>query len=206
LAAETIRAILEYVGPHPLFLQVAGYRALAAGHLPPAQIESDLEQHLTYYWSNLDTEAQYALAALPLLDSQNPPPAVSRLAANGLLHNGRYLGRLLETFARRQTVSGLLQGGPFLLDLRRSLAAARGAPVHLTPTEFAALRLFLERPGQIITAEELEAALWPGESSPDPERARGVIKKLRAALGEAGEAIANRRGQGWLLVNEPAAV
>lgn len=94
---------------------------------------------------------------------------------------------------------GCGSAGPFLLDTRRNLAAAGGALVHLTPTEFAALRLFLERPGQVLTPEDLEAALWPGEVSPDPERARGVIKKLLSALGQAGEAIVNRRGQGWVL-------
>ena len=83
--------------------------------------------------------------------------------------------------------------------MHRGLAAVCGKPVHLTPTEFAALRLFLGRPGQIVTPEDMESALWPGEIAPDPERARGVVKKLRAALGPAGKAIVNSRGQGYLL-------
>ncbi len=86
------------------------------------------------------------------------------------------------------------------MDVRRGLVAVYGKQVHLTPTEFAALKLFLERPGQVLAPEDIESVLWPGEYAPDPERARGVVKKLRAALGPAGDAIANRRGQGYLLV------
>ena len=63
----------------------------------------------------------------------------------------------------------------------------------------AALRLFLQRPGELLTLDAIEAALWPGEAVADPERARGVVKKLRAALGPSGEAIVNRRGQGYIL-------
>jgi hypothetical protein len=203
---DVVSFILGLVGPHPLFLQVAGYRAFAVGQSSNdvrAQVQADLEQHLAYYWSNLTREAQYTLAALPLFDKESRPPAGAQLAAAGLVHNGHYLGTVLEDFVRRQQVEGLLQGGPFLLDTRRGLAAARDTVVHLTPTEFAALKLFLERPGQIITLADIEATLWPGEIAPDPERARGVIKKLRAALGGAGEAIVNRRGQGWLLAFDP---
>jgi len=217
-APRTIEFLIGLAGPHPLFLQIAGYRAFAVaqeGLLPDAeasivraQVLTDLDQHLTYYWNSLDPEAQYTLAALPLLDRGSRTPALERLATAGLLRKTSaisepaavaYLGSALEEFVRRQKVDGLLQSGPFILDTRRGLAVARGEAVHLTPTEFAALRLFLEHAGQMLTAEEIEAALWPGESSPDTERARGAVKKLRAALGPAGEAIVNRRGQGWLL-------
>lgn len=202
-----LAAILAFAGPHPLFLQVTAYRAFtmaddsataqAALH---AAVQTDLEQHLRYYWQTLDAEAQYTLAALPLINAEAHPPAVERLTSAGLLYQGNYLGQVLENFVRQQSVEGLLQGGPFLLDLRRGLVAVHGQRVHLTPTEFAALRLFLEHPGEMLPPETIEAALWPGEITTDPERARNVVKKLRAALGPGGEAIVNRRGQGYLLV------
>jgi transcriptional regulator with XRE-family HTH domain len=210
-APDTLAFLLELAGPHPLFLQVAGYRAFAAleggqGDLDAAariavrtQTIADLEPHLRYYWSSLDPEAQYTLATLPLLPKESRSPSVDRLNTAGLLREGAYLGGALEAFVRYQQVAGLLQGGPFLIDMRSGLAAAHDAPVHLTPTEFAALKLFLEHPGQLLTPEVIEAALWPGDIASDPERARGVVKKLRAALGPAGEAIVNRRGQGYLL-------
>ena len=210
---ETAAMILALAGPHPLFLQVAAYRtfsALGGQAARPlaselvagirAQVLADLEPHLNYYWDNLDPEAQYTLAALPLLERDVRTEALTRLDKAGLLRaGGDYLGQALEEFVRRQKVTGLLQAGPFLIDTRRGLAAVAGQQVHLTPTEYAALRLFLEHPGQVLTPEAIETALWPGEMSPDPERARGVVKKLRGALGAAGETIVNRRGQGYLL-------
>jgi transcriptional regulator with XRE-family HTH domain len=203
--------LLGLAGPHPLFLQVAGYRAFAAfgdrrGDLDAeayarvrAETLADLEPHLRYYWSSLDSEAQYTLAALPLLPKEGRAAPIEHLNAAGLLRGQTYLGGVLEDFVRRQTVDGLLQGGPFIVDLRRGQVAVRDGQVHLTATEFAALKLLLEHPGRLLTAEEIESALWPGEIASDPERARGVVKKLRAALGPAGEAIVNRRGQGYLL-------
>jgi transcriptional regulator with XRE-family HTH domain len=210
-APDTLAYLLDLAGPHPLFLQVAGYRAFALedgqGALDAeararvrSQTLADLEPHLRYYWSSLDSEAQHALAALPLLPKEGRSPTIEHLAAAGLLRGSAYLGGALEEHVRRQKIDGLLQGGPFIVDLRRGQAAVRDGVVHLTPTEFAALKLFLERPGQLLTPEEIEAALWPGEIAPDPERARGIVKKLRAALGPAGEAIVNRRGQGYLLL------
>jgi conflict system STAND superfamily ATPase len=207
----TVAKLLKLAGSHPLFLQVTGYRAYAAlpdggGELTPeswsavrAQSLADLEPHLSYYWSNLDAASQHALAALPLLAREGRSPLLAGLEAAALIRGGAYLSDALETFVRRQPVDGLLQGGSFLLDMLGGQALARGAPLHLTPTELAALRLFLEHPGQLLTPEAIEAALWPDEFAPDPERARGVVKKLRAALGPDGEAIVNRRGQGYLL-------
>ncbi len=212
-APGTIDFLLDLAGPHPLFLQVAGYRAFAAiagegrqGTLSPearsvvrAQTLADLAPHLQYYWSSLDPEARYTLAALPLYGLEGRSSAVEQLRAAGLLRGRTYLGGVLEAFVRRQQVDGLLQAGGVILDVHRGLAAVCGTPMHLTPTEFAALRLFLGRRGQIVTLEAIEAALWPDEIAPDPERARGVVKKLRAALGPAGKAIVNSRGQGYLL-------
>jgi hypothetical protein len=203
-----IDRILALAGPHPLFLQVVGFRAFESadpkGEIPDAEwglirqrCLADLEPHLQYYWSELGPDERYALAALPLAAGE-----VSSLAETGLVRDGQYIGSVLEQFVRRQKVDGLLQGGPFLIDLRRSLATVDGQPVHLTPTEFALLKIFLESPSRVLTPQEIETALWPGEQILDPERARGVVKKLRNALGKTGELLVNRRGQGYLLALE----
>jgi hypothetical protein len=203
---QALGPVLELSGPHPLFLQVAGYRAFEAadeaGALPADTLPqirrrtlADLEPHLQYYWNELDEEERYSLAALPLIGRES-----LSLVEAGLILNGGYMGTILEQFVRRQSVPGLLQGGPFLIDLRRSQATVHGKPVHLTPTEFSLLQVFLERPGRMLSPQEIESALWPEESILDPERARGVVKKLRNALGDAGEMLVNRRGQGYLLI------
>jgi hypothetical protein len=203
---QVLDSILALSGPHPLFLQVAGYRVYEAadggGGLPAEAFTdirhrtlADLEPHLQYYWNELEEEERYCLAALPMTGGES-----LSLVETGLVRNGKYIGSVLEQFVRRQRVPGLLQGGPFLIDLRRSQATVNGDPIHLTPTEFSLLKVFLEKPGRIMTPQEIETALWPEENILDPERARGVVKKLRNALGKAGELLVNRRGQGYLLV------
>jgi hypothetical protein len=205
---RTVDRILVLAGSHPLFLQVAGFRAFESadlrGEIPDAEWEpirkqllSDLEPHLEYYWNELEPEERYSLAALPMAGGE-----ASSLVEAGLVRNGRYIGSILEQFVHRQKVAGLLLGGPFLIDLHRNQATVSGQPVHLTPTEFSLLKIFLESPGRVLTPQEIETALWPGERILDPERARGVVKKLRNALGEAGGLLVNRRGQGYLLALE----
>ena len=211
-AASLRDQLQQLAGPHPLFLQLAGYHAFAA--LEPdgggvlaetawqaarAQIELDIEPHLRYYWSHLSEDERYTLACMGVLSPELHPAALDRLQAEALLQGRRYAGTALERFVRRQVISGVLQAGPIVLDTRRGSVAAAGVPVSLTPTELAALRLFIEWRGELLTPEAIEAALWPGEFATDPERVRGVVKKLRAALGTAGDLIVNRRGQGYLL-------
>lgn len=206
---NTIDFLLDLVGPHPLFVQVGAYYAFSAQRHGLLSDEArrrvreralaELEGHFMYYWRTLSSQEQYALAALPLTGLIGHSPAVRRLRELGLVDSEGYLGLALRDFVQRQHVEGLLHGGPFIMDVHRRLLSVNGQDLHLTPTEFAALRLFLQSPGQLITPEEIEAALWPADIAPDPERARGVVKKLRAALGSAGERILNRRGQGYVL-------
>ncbi len=206
---DTVDFLLELVGPHPLFLQVAGYFALEqqkngalspdAGSVVKERTLEELEGHLEYYWHDLSAEEQYTLAALPLTAFEGYSPVIARLHDSGLLYENRYLGSTLEVFVARQNVAGLLRHGPFVMDVRRCLLSVNGLLVHLTPTEFAALRLLMQNPGRLVTPEDIEANLWPGEIAPDPERARGIMKKLRIALGDAGEAVVTQRGQGYTL-------
>ncbi len=206
---DTIAFLLELVGPHPHFLQVAGFHAIAVqrkGALTAeerlevrARTLQELEGHLEYYWRDLSPEEQYTLAALPITAFDVHSPAIARLSDCGLLCDHEYLGSALAEFVARQSVEGILRHQRFLMDERRRLLTIDGQLVHLTPTEFAALRLLLQNPGRLVTPEEIEAALWPGEIAPDPERARGLVKKLRIALGEAGEALVTQRGQGYSL-------
>lgn len=204
-SAETLDWLWALAGPHPLFAQVAGYRAFAAypcltlaeRAAALALIEADLEPHCAYYWSRQDEAARYTLATLA--SGHADPATLADLQTAALVHGTGYVNTIWQMFVRRQRVPQVWHAGPLLVDARRNIVSVHGQIVHLTPTEFAALRLFVEQRGRALTAEALEAALWPGEVVADPERARGVVKKLRAALGEAGELVVNRRGLGWLI-------
>lgn len=208
--ADTIDFLLELVGPHPHFLQVAGYHAFElqsngvlssnASAAVKERTMKELEGHLEYYWRNLSAEEQYTLATLPQIDFESYSPIIAHLFDYGLLYKDNYLGSGLKQFVAQQNVPGLLCHGPFVMDERRRLLTVGGKLVHLTPTEFAALRLLLQNPGRLLTPEDIEANLWPDEIAPDPERARGIMKKLRSTLGEAGEALVTQRGQGYSLV------
>jgi hypothetical protein len=209
-AEATIDFLLELCGPHPHFLQVAAYYAfglqkdgsLSADSRTAVREQSaqEMEGHLLYYWRDLSADEQYALATLHRIQMDGYSPAIERLAEIGFLHEKNYLGSLVQAFVSRQNVSGLLRHGPFLMDERCRLLTVDGRLVHLTPTEFSALRLLLQNPGKLLTPEDIEASLWPDEIAPDPERARGIMKKLRSALGEPGEAIVTQRGQGYSLM------
>jgi hypothetical protein len=207
---DTIAFLLELVGPHPHFLQVAGYHAFGLQHKgalsPDARSAvkertfEELEGHLEYYWRDLSAEEQYTLVTLPLTAFEGYSATIARLTDSGLLYENKYLGSVLQVFVARQSVAGVLRHGPFVMDERRRLLLVDGKPVHLTPTEFAAMHLLLQNPGRLLTPEDIEANLWPDEIAPDPERARGIMKKLRTALGDAGEAVVTQRGQGYSLV------
>lgn len=207
---DTISFLLDLVGPHPHFLQVASYNAFqlqdqgALSSSSRAEVRErtleELSGHLEYYWRDLSEEEQYTLATLPLTTFESYSPSIYRLTESGLLNENKCLGSVLQIFVARQSVVGILRHGSFVMDERRRLLTVDGKLVHITPTEFAALRLLLQNPGRLLTPEDIELNLWPDEIAPDPERARGIMKKLRTALGDAGEAIVTQRGQGYSLV------
>jgi TolB-like protein/tetratricopeptide (TPR) repeat protein len=92
--------------------------------------------------------------------------------------------------------SNLLRFGTFELDVRsrelRNLEARRqGVPgdgaacVRLQEQPLEILRLMLQRPGEVITRDELRRRLWPEGTFVDFEHSlNAAIKRLRAALGD----------------------
>src|SRR5688500_11910447 len=78
--------------------------------------------------------------------------------------------------------------GAFELDVRlRELrqGARRGRPQE-QPCEI--LRLMLERPGDVVTREQLRQRLWPAGTYVDFEHSlNAAVKRLRAALGDDAE-------------------
>src|SRR5215472_390320 len=50
------------------------------------------------------------------------------------------------------------------------------------------LGLLLERPGEVVTREELQKRLWPADTFVDFEHSlNAAIKRLRAALGDSAD-------------------
>src|SRR5918992_1750554 len=81
-----------------------------------------------------------------------------------------------------------LRFGAFELDVRARELRTGGTRIRLQEQPFEILRLMLERPGDVVTREELRARLWPDGTFVDFEHSlNAAVKRLRAALGDDAE-------------------
>jgi TolB-like protein/tetratricopeptide (TPR) repeat protein len=79
----------------------------------------------------------------------------------------------------------ILRFGLFELDVRSRELRKAGVSVRLQEQPLEILRLMLERPGELITRDELRQRLWPEGTFVDFEHSlNAAIKRLRAALGD----------------------
>jgi Tol biopolymer transport system component/DNA-binding winged helix-turn-helix (wHTH) protein len=79
--------------------------------------------------------------------------------------------------------------GPFAADLSSGELRKYGAPVRLGGQPAQILRTLLEKPGEIVTREELRRRLWADDTFVEFDNGlNNALKKLRSALGDsAGE-------------------
>jgi len=81
-----------------------------------------------------------------------------------------------------------LRFGSFELDLRARELRNGSTRVRLQEQPFEILRLMLERPGDVVTRDELRQRLWPSGTFVDFEHSlNAAIKRLRATLGDDAE-------------------
>jgi DNA-binding winged helix-turn-helix (wHTH) protein len=81
--------------------------------------------------------------------------------------------------------SSIVRFGEFEVDLRAGELYKAGRKIKLQIQPFHALTLLLERPGEVVTREEFEKRLWPGDTFVDFDHSLNTaIKKLRQALGD----------------------
>src|SRR5215211_6211014 len=75
--------------------------------------------------------------------------------------------------------------GSFELDVRSRELRNGDTRIRLQDQPFEILRLMLERPGDVVTREELCQRLWPNGTFVDFEHSlNAAVKRLRAALGD----------------------
>jgi DNA-binding winged helix-turn-helix (wHTH) protein len=78
--------------------------------------------------------------------------------------------------------------GFFEVDTRSGELRRQGSKVNLQEQPFQVLVLLLERPGQVVTRDELSKKLWPENTYVDSERGLNkAINKIRAALRDDAE-------------------
>ena len=81
-----------------------------------------------------------------------------------------------------------LRFGAFELDMRLRELRKGTTRVRLQDQPFEILRIMLERPGDVVTREQLRQRLWPDGTYVDFEHSlNAAVKRLRAALGDDAE-------------------
>ncbi len=110
----------------------------------------------------------------------------------------------LDVIQRRRFTrqSPEITAGLLTLDLLHHEATLVDAPVKLTPTEFALLKVLAEHAGRIVTQNQIIRQVWAGQSSDASEGLRVHINHLRKKLGETGPRIVNEPGIGYRLEAE----
>jgi TolB-like protein/DNA-binding winged helix-turn-helix (wHTH) protein/Tfp pilus assembly protein PilF len=82
----------------------------------------------------------------------------------------------------------IVRFGTFEADFRAAELRKNGLRVRLQEQPFRILQLLLERPGQVVTRDELRQRLWPaGVFVAVDQSLNNAVKKLRAALGDPAE-------------------
>ena len=103
---------------------------------------------------------------VPMQAQYDPASAMS-----GLLSSGRYI-RL----------------GPFQIDQQRQEITKNGEKLKLQGKVYRVLMTLLEKPGEVVTREELRQRLWPAETYVNYDaNVNTTVNKLRLALGDSSE-------------------
>lgn len=84
--------------------------------------------------------------------------------------------------------AGRVRFGAFEADLRSGELRKHGMKIKLQDQPFQILAMLLERPGEIVTREELRRKLWSADTFVDFDVGlNAAIKRLRDALGDSAE-------------------
>ena len=82
----------------------------------------------------------------------------------------------------------LVRFGAFELDLRTGELRKGGVRINLPDQPFQVLKTLLDRPGELVTRDELRQRLWSAETFVDFERGlNAAVRRLRDALGDSAD-------------------
>src|ERR1700747_3100453 len=84
--------------------------------------------------------------------------------------------------------SGILRFATFEVDLRAGELRKQGKRIKVQEQPFHVLTVLLERPGEVVTREELRSQNWPPDTFVDFDNSLNTaINKLREALGDSAD-------------------
>jgi DNA-binding winged helix-turn-helix (wHTH) protein/Tfp pilus assembly protein PilF len=98
----------------------------------------------------------------------------------------------------------IIRFGIFEADFRAGELRRSGRRIRIQDLPFRALQVLLEKPGEVISREDLRVALWPPDVFVDFDRAiSSTIKRLRDTMGDSAEnpifiETLERRGYRWI--------
>ena len=85
-------------------------------------------------------------------------------------------------------LNGSVRFGAFQLDLRTGELRKAGSRINLPEQPYQVLKALLDRPGDLVTREELRQRLWPAETFVDFEHGlNAAVRRLRDALGDSAD-------------------
>jgi DNA-binding winged helix-turn-helix (wHTH) protein len=88
----------------------------------------------------------------------------------------------------RRASQAVRRFGSFELDLDAERLLKGGRTIRIQPQPFKLLSLLTNRPGVLVTREEIQAALWAGDTFVDFDQGVNfAIKQVRDALGDSAE-------------------
>jgi cholera toxin transcriptional activator len=80
---------------------------------------------------------------------------------------------------------GAIRFGVFEVDLRAGELRKQGVKIKLQDQPFQLLQILLERPGEVVTRNEIQRRIWPPDTFVDFEGGvNNAVKRLREALGD----------------------
>jgi DNA-binding winged helix-turn-helix (wHTH) protein len=85
--------------------------------------------------------------------------------------------------------SRIIRFSTFELNLQTAELRQQGQKIKLQEQPFQVLAALLERPGEVVTREQLRSKLWPADTFVDFDHSlNAAIRRLRDALGDSAEA------------------
>jgi TolB-like protein/DNA-binding winged helix-turn-helix (wHTH) protein/Tfp pilus assembly protein PilF len=84
--------------------------------------------------------------------------------------------------------SRVIRCGAFEIDLRAFELRKHGLRLKLSEQPFQILAILLEKPGEVVTREEIRARLWPSDTFVDFDHGlNNAVMRLREALGDSSD-------------------
>src|ERR1700674_3838867 len=78
--------------------------------------------------------------------------------------------------------------GPFRIDQQRQEVTRDGSRIKLQGKVYQVLIILLEKPGEVVTREELRVRLWPADTHVNYDaNVNTTVNKLRQALGDSSD-------------------